>query len=337
MKKWINKKNIILLVKIVFMVLVLYFLGKYLINNFQELKNYEFKLDILLFVISLLLFLAYKLYNAILWHYITYKNGCSINVKKAVISWGYSLLGKYIPGKIFYLGARLYYYNEEGKSNKKVTFSFFVENICTLLAATFILLVAALFVDNPVLNQFKLIFAVLLVVFFVMINPRILEFCINLGLKILKKPPVSIPMSYKDMFFIVLLFIGNWLVLGLGFFLLVKALYPPIGFDNYVFLSGAFAFSSMAGILAIIAPGGIGVREYFLILTLEAIFPKSIPAVAALPMVIAAVSRVWVTIAELAAVLLSFVFAKANKIEFKAETIKQKGEQEEEIPGAIEP
>ncbi len=322
MKKFFNKKNVILLVKIVFMILVVYFLGKYLITNFSDLKNYQFQLDIPLFIISLLLFLGYKLYNAVLWHYITYKNGCSINIKKAIVSWGYSLLGKYIPGKVFYLGARLYYYNEEGKSNKKVTFSFFVENICTLLAATFILLLAALFVDNPFLNQCKLIFAGLLVVFFIMINPRILEFVINFVMKIFKKPAVNIPMSYKDMFFIVLLFIGNWLVLGLGFFLLVKSLYPPIGFDNYVFLSGAFAFSSMAGILAIVAPGGIGVREYFLIVTLEAIFPKSIPAVAALPMVIAAISRIWVTIAELLAVLISFVFAKLNKIEFKVETGK---------------
>lgn len=326
MKKYFTKKNILKAIKYVFMALVFYFLGKYLISNFQSLKDYKFHLDIPLFILSVVVFFGYKFYNAILWHYITLKNDCAIDIKKAVISWGYSQLGKYIPGKIFYLGARLYYYNEEGKSNRKVTFSFFIENICTLLAATFILLVAMLFVDIPLLNQYKMISVALLVAFFIMINPRILEFCINVIMKLIKKPVVNIPMSYKDMFVIVLLFISNWLVLGLGFFLLVNSMYP-IGIEYFFFLSGSFAFSSMAGILAIIAPGGIGVREYFLIVTLNVLTPVALPAF--LPAILAVVSRVWVTLAELLAVLLSYVFAKIYKIEFKVDDKsknKSKGE-----------
>jgi len=313
MKKLFTKKNIINVIKILFMVAVIFFTTKYILDNFDDLKNQKLDLNIPLFLLSMFVFLLYKLYNAILWHYITIKNNCAISLKKAIISWGYSQLGKYIPGKVFYLGARLYYYNEEGKSNKKVTFSFFVENICTLLAASFTLLVAMLFVNIPIFNDYKLITIGLLVLFFVIINPRILEFFINFALKIFKKPTVVITMTYKDMLFIVLHFILNWLVLGIGFFLMVNSIYPT-GIQDFFYLSGSFAFSSMAGILAIIAPSGIGVREYFLSVTLNAIIP-----VASTVFVIVVVSRIWVTIAELFAVLMSFVYAKLNKIEFKVE------------------
>ena len=317
MKKYFTKKNIIRVVKILFMVAVVFFTTKYIIDNFNDLKNTPVSLNIPLFILSVFVFFLYKLYNAILWHYITVKNNCSINIVKAVISWGYSQLGKYIPGKVFYLGARLYYYNEEGKSNKKVTFSFFIENICTLLAASFTLLIAMLFVNIPVFNDYKLINIGLLVLFFIMVNPRILEFLINFGLKILKKPPVVISMSYKDMLVIVLHFILNWLVLGIGFFLLVNSMYP-IGIENFFYLSGSFAFSSMMGILAIIAPSGIGVREFFLSETLKYIIDAT-----GTVFVIVVVSRIWVTIAELFAVLLSFIAAKVLKIEFKVDDVKK--------------
>lgn len=297
------KKIAINIIKYTLLIVVFVYIGKYFYANINDLKSYKFNINIPVFLLSLLCFMIYKLYNAILWHYITVKNKCSISLEKAIVSWNYSMLGKYIPGKVFYLGGRLYFYQKEKQSIKNVTFCFFLENICTLLAASFIFILSFIFSDMKMFNQYKPAAVLVVIVFFIAINPKILEFAVNFPLKLFKKNPLKILINYKEMLIIILLFISNWLVLGLGFHWLVSSIYP-VKLSDYFFLSGSFAVSSMIGILVLFAPSGIGVRETALVFALKAIMPEPTA------FIIAVVSRIWVTIGELGTILLAFIYAK---------------------------
>ena len=143
-----DKKTILRALKILFGVLV--FLAWYFWKNREDFSKIE-GVNWGIFIFSMLFYFVYKITLASLWHYITKLNDCSIGYEKAVTSYLYSILGKYIPGKVFMLAARLTYYKEENAPLSKVTVCFFIENVCTLLGAAMLFIVSLLFFPNELL------------------------------------------------------------------------------------------------------------------------------------------------------------------------------------------
>ncbi len=307
MKEKLNKKTILKILKAAFGVLVVIFLAWYFIKHWQEFSETIKNVNMGIFVFSMVFYFLYKITLASLWHYITKINGCSIPYEKAVTSYLYSILGKYIPGKVFMLAARLTYYKEEDAPLSKVTVCFFIENICTLLGAAMLFILSLFFFPNELLSQYKWLTLILIAAFFVCINPKIINFFLRILGKLFKKD-LEIPMKYSQMIKVVLLFIGNWLIVGFGFFILTKSICPTVGWNEMLFCAGIWGISAIMGILAIFAPSGLGVREGIIVAGLMLIMPSNEA------MVISVVSRLWQTIPELLLVLLAFIWSRIRKM-----------------------
>lgn len=310
MKIKINKDKLLKALKISFGVLVVVFLAWYFWKNWDEFSEKIMNVNIGIFIVSMLFYFAYKITLASLWHYITKINGCSIKYEKAVTSYLYSILGKYIPGKVFMLAARLTYYKEEDAPLSKVTVCFFIENVCTLLGAAMLFIVSLFFFPNELLENYKWLTLLLIVAFFVCIHPKIINFVLRLIGKIFKKN-LEIPMKYSQMIKVVLLFIGNWLIVGFGFFILTKSIYPAVEWSQLLYCAGIWGVSAIMGILAIFAPSGLGVREGIIVAGLMLIMPQSDA------MVISVVSRLWQTIPELLLVVMAFVYSRIRRLSVK--------------------
>ena len=302
-----DKKKILKALKILFGVLVVVFLAWYFWKNWDEFSDKIMNVDMGIFIFSMLFYFLYKITLASLWHYITKLNGCAIKYEKAVTSYLYSILGKYIPGKVFMLAARLTYYKEEDAPLSKVTVCFFIENVCTLLGAAMLFIVSLLFFPNELLENYKWVTIALIVVFFVCIHPKIINFFLRILGKLFKKD-LEIPMKYSQMLKVVLLFIGNWLIVGVGFFILTKSIYPAVEYSELLFCAGIWGVSAIMGILAIFAPSGLGVREGIIVAGLCLIMPQSDA------MVVSVVSRLWQTIPELVLVALAFIWSRIRNM-----------------------
>lgn len=307
MKLKINKDKLLKALKIIFGVLVVVFLAWYFRKNWDEFSEKIMSVNIGIFIVSMLFYFVYKITLASLWHYITKINGCSIRYEKAVTSYLYSILGKYIPGKVFMLAARLTYYKEEEAPLSKVTVCFFIENVCTLLGAAMLFIVSLFFFPNELLENYKWLTLLLIAAFFVCIHPKIINFVLRLIGKIFKKN-LEIPMKYSQMLKVVLLFIGNWLIVGFGFFILTKSIYPAAEWSQMLYCAGIWGVSAIMGILAIFAPSGLGVREGIIVAGLMLIMPQSDA------MVISVVSRLWQTIPELLLVAMAFVYSRIRRL-----------------------
>lgn len=305
-KDTISKKKLLNFCKTTFAVLVVVFLAWYFWKNREDFASIQ-SVDIRVFVISMLFYFVYKFTLASLWHYLTKINGCSIKYEKAVTSYLYSILGKYIPGKVFMLAARLTYYKEEDAPLSKVTVCFFIENICTLLGAAMLFIVSLFFFPNELLENYKWLTVLLIIAFFVCINPKIINFFLRIVGKLFKKD-LQIPMKYSQMIKVVLMFIGNWLIVGVGFYMLVQSIYPDILPEQMLFCAGIWGISAIMGILAIFAPSGIGVREGIIVAGLSLVMPVNYA------MVISVVSRLWQTIPELLLVLLAFIWSRIRNM-----------------------
>ena len=307
MKLKINKDKLLKALKIIFGVLVVVFLAWYFRKNWDEFSEKIMSVNIGIFIVSMLFYFVYKITLASLWHYITKINGCSIRYEKAVTSYLYSILGKYIPGKVFMLAARLTYYKEEEAPLSKVTVCFFIENVCTLLGAAMLFIVSLFFFPNELLENYKWLTLLLIAAFFVCIHPKIINFVLRLIGKIFKKN-LEIPMKYSQMLKVVLLFIGNWLIVGFGFFILTKSIYPAVEWSQMLYCAGIWGVSAIMGILAIFAPSGLGVREGIIVAGLMLIMPQGDA------MVISVVSRLWQTIPELLLVAMAFVYSRIRRL-----------------------
>lgn len=306
-----KKSNLILkIVKISFGVLVVIFLAWYFYKNWDDFSEKIMNVNIGVFIVSMLFYFVYKITLASLFHYITVINDCSIRYDKAICAYLFSILGKYIPGKVFMLAARLTYYKEEDAPISKVTVCFFIENVCTLLGAAMLFIVSLFFFPNELLENYKWITILLIVAFFVCIHPKIINWVLKLIGKIFKKN-LEIPMKYSQMLKVVLMFIGNWLIVGMGFFILTKSIYPAVEWSQMLYCAGIYGVSAIMGILAIFAPSGLGVREGIILAGLMLIMPESDA------MVVSVVSRLWQTIAELILVAIAFVFTRVMKYRAK--------------------
>ena len=84
-------------------------------------------------------------------------------------------------------------------------------------------------------------------------------------------------------------------------------------------MTGAFSFASMAGMLAVFVPSGLGVREGILSFFLAQVMSTPLALVAAL------VARVWFTLVELGMALLSSVVLHEPVKSVKA-LVREKGE-----------
>jgi uncharacterized membrane protein YbhN (UPF0104 family) len=75
---------------------------------------------------------------------------------------------------------------------------------------------------------------------------------------------------------------GAWMLLGTGLWLTLAALDLPLSSGNWIVCVWAYALAGLAGMIAIFAPSGLGVREGVLALALCTILPPAAAALAAL-------------------------------------------------------
>ena len=112
------------------------------------------------------------------------------------------------------------------------------------------------------------------------------------------------------MLVVVFLFVLNWIVLGLGIYMLTCSVYP-VSVDKFLYVSGIYGLSRIIGILAVFAPSGIGVSEGILLVGLMLIMPEEYAVV------ISIISRLWVTVSELALVAAAYLIKYIAKIKKK--------------------
>jgi glycosyltransferase 2 family protein len=201
-------------------------------------------------------------------------------------------LGKYVPGKVWTLVAQV----ELGKKHdvpRIRSVSAMALGIATSIACGLAVAAATLPLTSPAATaQYWWLFP-LAPLLLAALHPRVVTFALNLALRIIRRPPLERPVSMVTTLRAVGWTLLGWMFFGVHTWLLAVA--AGGSGRGLVFLStGAFALSFAVGFLVFIAPGGIGAREAALVVTLAPVLP------AGAPLIVAIVSRVVLTLADLA-------------------------------------
>lgn len=188
----------------------------------------------------------------------------------AAIAW-LSQLGKYVPGKIFTVAGFAWMMRRFGVPVP------FCLSIVMLLTGVFVLL--GMLLSLPLMFQEPLATLVpngglwcilLLVGGAVLLHPRVLNKAANLGMKLLRRPPIVLVKSPKDYGLLVLNCLAQWALVGLSTYFMLRSIAPgqEIGLKASAVILASSALGTTAGILAFFMPAGLVVREAVMLATL---------------------------------------------------------------------
>jgi len=294
-------------------VAIFFFLGKMVWDHWNQVKEASFAFEIFPLLLSTLLFAFSYFIQIWAWYLITVKLKIALSPSDTLKSWFYSQLGKYLPGKVWLLLGRFYFYESKGKSKKTISVALYFEMMTMIAAAGLIFLAALIFYrEIGLFYSWKQSgwLVLLSLLGFAFLHPRVLQKILNWILVQFKKEPISLSISYFDILWILLVCIVSWLVGGVGFYLFVDAVYP-VAPQYILFLTGALAISSTLGLIAIFAPSGLGVREGALVYLLSLMMATPIAVI------ISVLTRIWMTLIEIGLIGMVYLFQQLQKQEIE--------------------
>jgi len=277
------------ILKTLFIVSALAVMGYYFQNNWASLKDYEWDIDIKLILLSSVIFwFAISGYIFVVNYILKTLTGVKIKFIQMYRIINITNIGRYLPGKLWNMVGFFMYVEEYGLTKKQITLSIIASEVAGKGGALFLGLFYFLF-STKFQNLLPLMIALLAACLIVM-HPRVLEKIVNIGLKILKKQPVKISFSYANMLLFFVIYIGVWLIYSLAFYTLVKSI-TPIEI-NFIHFMPILPMCWVVGYIMLFAPGGIGIREGMLTLTLSEFMSPEIA------LTIALVQRLWTLAVE---------------------------------------
>lgn len=253
------------------------------------------KMNFFYLVPSLCFLAAGFLLSAVCWFLLCRRVSADITFKEAFLSNGLSVMGKYIPGKFWGVLGRAAYISKAGAGLKALTQVSLYAQVVSVWAGFGHGIIGLAF--NRPLRYLLWGTAVAWTVCTLGVLTPAFRFrfserkdLVSRTLRELSLLHELLPLSFIAM--ITPLFISFWLSWTAGFYFLAKALFPVV--EHAVLFSLAFPFATVMGIVAIIFPGGLGVREGLLVLYLVSI---GTPVEGAA--IISVASRLWFLAGEL--------------------------------------
>ncbi len=285
------------------------FLGKMVWNNWNQVRDASFTFEVVPLLLSTLLFALSYFIQIWAWYLITLRLRIALSPSETLESWFYSQLGKYVPGKIWLLVSRFYFYESKGKSKKDISVALYFEMVTMIAAAAAIFLAVLMFHQEMgfFTSWERYGWLVLLSLFgLAFLHPRVLQKILNWILGQFKKDPLFFSFSYSDILCVLCICVVSWIVGGIGFYLFIDSVYP-VAAQYVFFLTGALAASSMLGLMAIFAPSGLGVREGALVYLLSFVMATPIAVI------ISILTRIWMTFIEIGLIGVIYLFRKFQR------------------------
>ncbi len=292
-------------------VVILTLLGINLAKSWQVLAAYHWQASTPLLALALVGFVVQTLSYPLIWRLVLRRLGYSLSLPKSVRIYLASEFVRYLPGNVWHVITRILWSEREGIPKSIGFISMTVELVTKLASAALLFAVTLLFwprvdvLGQAIGGRTAVVLGLAAIpVLLVMLQPRLLAWGLNRALKLMRKPPIMLPMRYRDVLVVVLWWCVSWVIGGLAFYLVVMGVTssgPDGGGVGWSLLAlvlsiGIAALGWDIGFLSFITPSGLGFREGAVALLLSLALVASPIALAT---VIAFLWRILATLAEL--------------------------------------
>lgn len=176
-------------------------------------------------------------------------------------------LGKYLPGSVWAFVLQTELVRRAGVSRAA---GFTAVLVTVGLSTTSALVVGLL--GLPALFQVSTVAAVAVIalvpIALVCAYPSVLTHLVNLALKILRRPPLNAPLTVRKIGLALGWCGASWVLYGIHLWILASST-AGFHFGGLVQCVGALALGMCAGVLVVVVPSGIGVREAVIVAALS--------------------------------------------------------------------
>jgi uncharacterized membrane protein YbhN (UPF0104 family) len=284
-------------VRFLIVLVILFFFIRYIYTNWTSVSQYQWKFNYTLLISSLMLVIANFIFLIQIWRKIISRMGYFLKFAKAFKIFFYSSMGKYVPGKVWSVLGMVYLAEKEGIPAKVGVTSAVLNQALNMIAGLLLVLIVS---GTRFLGGLpKALYFPLAGILIISIYPPLMERVLNILLKLVKKETIKINLSFQHNLAFTLFFMLSWAVYGVAFNVFIRSL-APYSWELVPFVASAFAFSYIIGFLSVFVPGGLGVREGILVFYLSHYFPLPVATLIAL------LSRLWMTAAEILGLAVSF-------------------------------
>jgi glycosyltransferase 2 family protein len=272
-------------------VICLSFLVRTIALNWTQLKTYPWQFRVLPLTASILIQIGAAFLWATVWRQMAVRSGSPIGWKQGVGVHLLSNLAKYIPGSIWSYVSRGYLGREHGLTAMSVGVSA-VWEIGIAIVASLLLVLTVMPTYQRILPRqtFVVILAGATVSLLLLMPPVFSRWMGWLRRRMPKAEPLDF--RWRDLGFYLLAALTTHVLVGTAFFLFVVSFVQVEAQYWWSFVVG-WSFAATAGLVAVFAPYGLGVKEGLLALFLQPFMP---PGTAAL---LALASRLWVVGVEI--------------------------------------
>jgi len=282
------------------LVIALGFMVALVSTQWQALQAFQWQVRPAWLVLSLVgLWLAWLLELSV-WRFLLSTLGGNLRWGRAAETWFLSNIVRYIPGNVWQFLGMAELAADDGVSRVTTFASIALHQ--ALSTAVGMVLAAVYFAvagKGALLDAIRP-FLWLIPLGLLLCNPRFLEWSLNTLLRLFKRPPIKVTLTWPQLALILLGYLGVWLIMGSAFALLAAS-FTPVTPQQVAALIATWAAAYVIGYLSMITPSGLGVREGVMILLLAPLFPAPIPTIIALA------ARLWMVIAEVVGASIALV------------------------------
>lgn len=278
---------------------VLFFVGRQVWQNWDQVAQYDWQIDFLLMGASILMALLSLFVFSSCWRLIISTFGYEISFGKAFRISFLSNLGRYIPGKVWQLFGMLYLAKKEGIPNIKAAASLALVQLFAIPASLLVYVIAAQFEPSIMTGKIsfmgsgsaRLIGAMMLAwCALLVIYPQPIYQLANALLRRFGRKGDLMPPDKSVALLLLVGYFAVWIFYGLAFWLLLLSILGESA-PSPVAAIGLFNLAYQIGYLALFAPGGFGPRELVMAELLSPMVGPIAPAIAIL-------ARLWSVVIE---------------------------------------
>lgn len=300
--------------------ILVFFLGQ-LKNDWSNLTAHTFQWNPWLLGLAFVGFMLQELSYGLIWQAILARLGHRLDLRLCLRVYLASEFVRYIPGNVWHVLTRILWVGKYGVSRPIAFASMTIELITKLAAGVLVFAVSLLFWHDlgvGAINRAPTMVIVgvgMILALLVVLYPRVLNWLLNLTLRLLKRDPVVLTLRYSDILLITLAWCISWLVAGGAFYVLLLALWPGTPLVALPICIGIYAIAWDIGFVSFITPSGLGFREAAIV----GLFALALPLPTGLGTIMAFLSRLVSTVAELVCVGIAYMVSRKNTVHVPVE------------------
>lgn len=292
-------------VRVGFLVVALGFGVWAVVSQWEAISDGLSRLSWPLLGLSLVAVVGALLAGMLMWRALLADLGSPLRLADAAKIFFIGQLGKYIPGSVWPVLAQMEMGKDHGIPRARSAAAFFL-TYPIYLATGLLVAVATLpaFAGDSVAGYAWLL--LLLPVLAVGLHPKVVNGVLNLGFRLLRRPPLERPLTARGVLTSTGWAFAGWAAYGVQLAVIVHGL-GATGPRAVALSFGAFSLAWCLGFVFVLAPAGAGVREVAMVAALAPVLDQGSAIAAAL------VSRVVVSVGDL--VCAAFAGWRAGKTE----------------------